>query len=280
MNNGENRQQSYVQNRLQSQVQNRQQSQVQNGVHSACPANERLLRSQADSIRSRRRVKSPQGGQMTVEAALNEIEELDTKIGKEIRAGHLEHHRMPKFLRNVPVIVALCDAAILLWFMAGVLNVNWAAPFTLNTLLAITLALFGTGISYAVCTLAGTRLRGYKDIHNKFHWRELDGTTYACVAGAVVAAISIAVMMYIRVREEIMNALGPAASSMAIVFAVVFAILTVLSNLAIVAIHALDGSNLTARVERLDKATRKPEKKRDRLLRRADKIHYAPRPGG
>ena len=64
--------------------------------------------------------------------------------------------------------------------------------------------------------------------------------------------------MLIRMRTEVLAALGPQSWVAALMIALVLAVVSLLANFLVVAIHALDGSDEVARLEVLSAATGGP----------------------
>ena len=66
-----------------------------------------------------------------------------------------------------------------------------------------------TALSYGFLAFAGYRLRGYKDHSGGIAFGDLDGLTRAACAAAAVGMAAIAALMFIRMRTEVLYALGP-----------------------------------------------------------------------
>ena len=96
-------------------------------------------------------------------------------------------------------------------------------------------------------------------------------TRTACAAAAVGIAV-IAALMFIRMQAEALIALGPAGWVTALVIALVVAVVSVLANFLVVAIHALDGSDQAARLEAMSAATGGPLSRVYQMQEKADLI--------
>ena len=63
--------------------------------------------------------------------------------------------------------------------------------------------------------------------------------------------------MFLRIRTEVLYALGTQAQVTALVIAVAVAVVNAAANFLVIAIHALDGSDQTTRLDRLSDAIRR-----------------------
>jgi hypothetical protein len=85
----------------------------------------------------------------------------------------------------------------------------------------------------------------------------------------------IATLMYMRMHTEVEYALGTEAGWTAAVIASALAAVNAAANFLVVAIHALDGSDQVARLERLSAAARRPFARAQRLREQAaHRIEY------
>ncbi|MGH3197201.1 MAG: hypothetical protein ACRDNT_14975 [Streptosporangiaceae bacterium] len=108
---------------------------------------------------------------------------------------------------------------------------------------------------YGFLAFAGYRLRGYKDHSGGIAFGDLDGLTRAACGAAAAGMAVVAVLMFIRMRAEVLYALGSQGWVTALVIALVLAVVSLLANFLVVTIHALDGSDEVARLEVMSAAT-------------------------
>ena len=106
-----------------------------------------------------------------------------------------------------------------------------------------------TGISFAFFRFAGDRLQQYKDDAGTIPLRGLDEATTVLDGLALAAMAVLAALMFIRMRAEVIDALGPHAGGTAIIIGLTLAMVSILANALVMAVHALDGS---AEADRLD----------------------------
>jgi hypothetical protein len=66
--------------------------------------------------------------------------EQRAEIQDETKRGSRKHHRLPRVVGWVPYFVLASDFGLLLYFMAGITNVNWASPFSVALGFAAVLA--------------------------------------------------------------------------------------------------------------------------------------------
>ena len=168
----------------------------------------------------------------------------------------------------------MVDFCLLLYFFAGITDVDWASPLSANLAFAVLLAAMVTTLCYGFLAFAGYRLRGYKDHSGAIAFGDLDGLTRAACAAAAVGMAVIAALMFIRMRTEVLYALGPQGWVTALVIALVLAVVSLLANFLVVAIHALDGSDEVARLEVLSAATSGPLSRAHRMQEKAALIPH------
>ena len=92
-------------------------------------------------------------------------------------------------------------------------NVNWASPLSAALVFAGLLAAMITGISFAFFRFTGDRLQQYKDDTGTIPLRGLDEATYVSMGLALAAMMILAALMFIRMRAEVLNTLGPHAAA-------------------------------------------------------------------
>ena len=84
----------------------------------------------------------------------------------------------------------------------------------------------------------------------------------------------VATLMFVRMRTEVVYALGSPAGVTVLVIALVLAVVSVLANFLVVAIHALDGSDQVARLNSLSAATNRPLSRAHRMREKAALIPH------
>jgi hypothetical protein len=208
--------------------------------------------------RSADRVRHPDGGQRPVAEVQRDETAARRQIEDETARGSRKHHRLPRWIGRIPILVLLADFALLLYFFAGITDVDWASPLGADLVFAVLLAAMVTVLSYGFLAFAGHRLRGYKDHSGAVAFGDLDALTRAACWAAVAGIAMLAVLMFIRMRAEVLYALGPSAWTTALVIALALAVVSMLANFLVVAIHALDGSHEVARLNALSAALSGP----------------------
>lgn len=220
------------------------------------------------------RVRHPDGGESPVIEILADEKAQRESIEAETTAGSAKHRRAPRWMQWIPRLVLCFDFGLLLYFFAGVANVDWASPVSMELGFAVVLAAMVTVLSYGYLAFTGHRLRGHKNHAGTIHSEDLDDFTKVIVGVAVVVILVIATLMYLRMHAEVLNALGPQGATAALMIAAALAVVSVAANFLVVAVHALDGSDEVARLEKLSAAARrsyaKAQKMRLEAAHRAD----------
>lgn len=232
---------------------------------------ERLVRrliAEADH-RLQSRVRHPDGGERTVAQTLADEEEQRQQISGQTDMGSRKHRRLPRWQRWIPKFVLFFDFALLLYFFAGITNVDWQSPLSMNLGFAAALAAMVTVLAYGFLAFTGHRMRSHKNHAGTVHLDELDGLTKAAFAMAMVVLTVVAALMYLRIHSEVAGALGPQAGATTLVIPLAVAVVSAVANYLVVLIHALDGSDEVARLDKLAAATRRPARKAHQLRRRA-----------
>ena len=171
----------------------------------------------------------------------------------------------------LPTLVLALDFGLLLYFFAGITNVDWSSPLSLALAFAVVLAAMVTLLSYGFFSFTGLRLRSHKNHAGTIHHEDLDGITRAAFVIAVVVIAVLAMLMFLRLRAEVLDALGGQAQTTALVIAVAVAVVNAVANSLVIGIHALDGSDETHRLDKLSAAVREPVAKANRLHEQAAK---------
>ena len=157
------------------------------------------------------RVKHPDGGERTVAETQADEEEQRRQINRETALGSLKHHRLPRWQHWIPKFVLFFDFILLLYFFAGITNVNWQSPLSVNMAFATVLAAMVTVLTYGFLAFTGHRMRSHKNHAGTVHLDELDGFTQAAFGTAMTVITVLAALMYLRIRSEVIDALGPQA---------------------------------------------------------------------
>ncbi len=174
-------------------------------------------------------------------------------------------------MRWIPKYVLAFDFCLLLYFFAGITNVSWASSLSLPLAFATVLAAMVTVLSYGFLAFTGHRLRSQKNHAGTIHPEELDGFTIAAFGIAIVVVAVLAMLMFLRIRTEVLYALGAQAQVTALMIGVAVAVVSAVANFLVIAIHAFDGSDQVARLDKLSAAVRRPVAKAHRMREQAAK---------
>lgn len=205
-------------------------------------------------------------GYAEVETVGRDHHALLTQITRETARGATVHRRLPGTVRALPIAVFAIDFLLLRVFTADLLNAG-ATDLGLDGLAALGLALIGSAVAYAWLTITGLRLRDHRLGSGEIAWGATRSTTWVLLAGTTLTGLALGVLMYERVLLAAVQANDYAGDSPHLL-AALFAILNVIANLTVVAVHALDGSALAARARRLGRAVRRAERRAARIARR------------
>jgi len=224
--------------------------------------------------RDRDLVRHPDGGHETVADLQRYQAAKRAELEDERARGSRKHQRLPRWIGHIPKLVLLVDFCLLLYFFAGITDVDWTSPLSANLAFAVLLAAMVTTLCYGFLAFAGIRLRSYKDHSGAIEFGDLDGLTRVACGAAAVGMAVIATLMFVRMRTEVLYALGPQGWVTALVIALVLAVVSLLANFLVVAIHALDGSDEVARLEVLSAATSGPLSRAHRMHEKAALIPH------
>jgi hypothetical protein len=219
-------------------------------------------------------VRHPDGGVRTVAGTAADQDRQRAQIATDIEAGSRRHRRLSPALRRMPRLILVADGLLLLYFFSGVTNVDWSSPFSAALVFALILAVMVTAISFAFFHLAGDRLQQYKNDAGTVPLRGLDDATMAVTGLAAAAVAILATLMYFRMHAEVIDALGSSAGLSAIIIGLTLALVSVLANTMVIAVHALDGSAQADRLEALGAAIAGPLTEERRLHERADAMEH------
>jgi hypothetical protein len=228
----------------------------------------RRLLIRADFL-TRGRVRHPDGGRRPAVEILADEAAQRAEIEDETRRGSRRHHRLPPWLRRVPKLVFLFDFFLLLYFFAGITDVNWSSPLSASLVFAVLIAAMITVLSYGFLSFTGQRMRSHKDHSGAVRLDHLDGLSKAASCAAVVVVAILAGLMFSRMRTEVFYALGPGSNDTAIMIALALAAVSAAANLLVVGIHAFDGSDQVDRLNKLSAAMHRSLRKAHRLREQA-----------
>ena len=220
------------------------------------------------------RVRHPDGGRRPVCEAQQDEAAARRRIEDETARGSRKHHRLPWWIGRIPAVVLVVDFSLLLYFFSGITDVNWGSPLSAGLVFAVLLAAMVTVLSYGFLAFAGHRLRGYKDHSAAVAFSDLDGLTRAACWASAAGIAMLAALMFIRMRAEVLYALGPNGWTTALVIALALAVVSALANFLVVAIHALDGSHEVARLNALSAALAGPLGKAHEMDEQAAVLPY------
>jgi hypothetical protein len=215
------------------------------------------------------RVPHPDGGERSVTDVLRDEEAQRVKIVRETSLGSRKHRRLAGWMRRIPKFVLFFDFCLLLYFFAGITNVDWASPLSMALAFAIALDAMVTVLSYGFLAFTGHRMRGHKDDAGAIHLDELDGFSKAAHGIAMAVIAVLATLMFVRMRTEVIDAVGPQPGLIALVIPLAVAVVSAVANFLVIEVHAHDGSDETARMDELAKATRRVVRRAHRLRERA-----------
>jgi hypothetical protein len=215
------------------------------------------------------RVKHPDGGERTVAETQADEEQQRRQINRETALGSLKHRRLPRWQHWIPKVVLFFDFVLLLYFFAGITNVNWQSPVSMNTAFATALSGMVTVLAYGFLAFTGHRMRSYKDHAGTVHLDGVDDFTKAAFGTALAVILVLATLMFLRIRSEVTAALGSEAGVTALVIPLAVAVVSAVANYLVVLIHAFDGSDEVHRLNKLATATRRLSRRVHRLRKRA-----------
>jgi hypothetical protein len=200
-------------------------------------------------------IEHPDGGVQTVSKTAADQDGLRSQVNEDIAVGSYRHRRLPAGLRRVPLVVFAADGGLLLYFFSGITNVDWQGnPLSVALAFAVLLAVMVTGLSFAFFRFTGDRLQQYKDDTGTVPLLGLDTVTKASMGLAAGAMMVLATLMFLRMHAEVLTTLGQGADVTAIVVGLTLAVVGILANTLVIAVHALDGSAETDRLDALGKA--------------------------
>ena len=192
---------------------------------------------------------------------------LSHAIGADVMTGATVHRRVPWLVRQVPAVVALLDGVVLLSFCADIFNAKLLDPGStpIESLASLLLAVLGSGIAFTWLAITGLRLRVFRTSLGEVAWAAVGALTWIMVGVGGVLIGTLGVLMYTRVTTEVLAAVETASASGAQLLGLLFAVLSVIANLTVVAVHALDGSAVAADHRHAGQVLRRHERRLNRL---------------
>jgi hypothetical protein len=218
------------------------------------------------------RVRHPDGGLRSVSEVEQDEARQRSRMEDDRANGSRKHQRLPRWLGRVPQLVLVIDFCLLLYFFSGITDVDWASPLSADLAFAVLLAAMVTVLAYGFLSFVGHRLRSHKDHSGAVPFAELDVVTKASAVAAVIAIAVLSVLMFTRMRIEVLYALGPHAWATAMLIALTLAVVSALANFLVMTVHALDGSDEVARLEALSHAVSRPLGKAHKIQNRVQEI--------
>lgn len=219
-------------------------------------------------------VRHPDGGKRPVAVVQQDEAVQRSEIARDRARGSLKHQGMPGWIGHVPLVILVADFCLLLYFFSGITDVNWADPVSAALIFSVLLAAMVTLVFYGFLSFAGYRLRVFKDHSGAVSRTDLDGLTRAMCGIAIVGIVVVATLMFVRMRTEVLDALGSQAWATALVIALVLAVISAMANFLVVVIHALNGSDEVARLHALSCAANGPLTKAHRMREKAAGIPH------
>ena len=78
---------------------------------------------------------------------------LAARVDRERSQNSRKHNRLPRWFRHLPRVVLVFDFLLLLYFLSGITDVNWADPASPELAFAVGLAAMITLVSYGMLRL-------------------------------------------------------------------------------------------------------------------------------
>ena len=219
-------------------------------------------------------VPHPHGGRRTVEQTKTDRNVLAARVNADQARNSRKHGRLPRWFRRLPRVVLVFDFLLLLYFLSGITDVNWSAPESPQLAFAVALAAMITVVSYGCFAFAGNRLRAHKEHSGRIPPDSLDWLTRVLVVACTVGIIVLGLLMFSRMWSEVLLALGNGAKTTAISVAAAVTAVSVLANVMVILVHALDGSEETDQLDAFGAAVRRSDVRADRMRRRAARLGH------
>ena len=220
-------------------------------------------------------VAHPDGFHRTVAQTQADRDTLAARVDRERGQNSRKHHRLPRWFRRLPRVVLVFDfLLLLLYFLSGITDVDWGNPASPQLAFAAGLAAMITLVSYGCFAFAGHRLRAHKDHSGRIPLASLDWLTRVIAIASTVGIVVLGLLMFSRMWSEVLLALGNGATATAASVAAAVTAVSILANVLVIAVHALDGSEETDRLDAFGAAVRRPALRADRMRRRAARLEH------
>lgn len=183
-------------------------------------------------------------GYPDMRAAAIRYQQLEERISEDVARGATRHRRLAWLTRQIPRLVALIDGAVLFTFCAVIFNVDMSHPQIqpARTLAALMLAVLATGVAYTWLGLTGGRLKTFRGELGEVSWRLVGRTTWVMVAISIALIGALSLLMFDRVATALRDTGDLGLMAVATMLGTVFAVISAIANLCVIAVHALDGS--------------------------------------
>ncbi len=219
-------------------------------------------------------VPHPHGGHRTVEQTKTDRNALEAQVNAERARNSRKHERLPRWFRYLPRVVLVFDFLLLLYFLSGITDVNWGAPESPQLAFAVGLAAMITLVSYGCFAFTGHRLRSHKEHSGRIPPGSLDWLTRLLVVACTIGIVVLGLLMFSRMWSEVLLALGNGAKATAISVAAAVTAVSLLANVMVISVHALDGSQETDQLDAFGAAVRRSDVRADRMRRRAARLDH------
>lgn len=148
-------------------------------------------------------VVTPTGQAMTVAAAQQWADALACDIACAEATGSQRHRTVSRGVRAVALLlVGVVDLPIMLWLVASVFNVDWAAPWGIPLAVSAVVAVLATAGSAAALHHIGHELRDHKTDERRLDPRGLPLSARLGVLAVALLVVTVAAVMFVRVFTE------------------------------------------------------------------------------
>ena len=219
-------------------------------------------------------VAHPHGGHRSVEQTQADRNALAARVNAERSQRSRKHERLPRWFRHLPRVVLVFDFLLLLYFLSGITDVDWSSPESPQLAFAGALAAMITLVSYGCFAFTGDRLRARKDHSARIPPGDLDWLTRVLVIVSASGILVLGLLMFSRMWSEVLIALGNRATTTAMSVAAAVTTVSVLANVMVISVHALDGSEETDQLDAFGAAVRRRLIRADRMRRRVAHLDY------
>ncbi|HEY2222409.1 hypothetical protein [Actinomycetospora sp.] len=180
------------------------------------------------------------------------------------------HRRISTGQRWLRRLLPVLDGAIFWWFLIGVLNVD-VRLLDPRFVIAVALALLATVSLAAWAAVVGEHLARFVDDRRRAAWADVDAVGWSMTVLTAVLWVLIAAMMWVRVRDEVLQATGVLDLAGAVIASALAAAVVVV-NAYVLYLSWFDGSDETREAERLGRILMPHLRERQRLARRVAKL--------